>query len=438
MTDGVIGALGRLGGVRVISRQSAMHYKNSTKKLPEIAEELGVDYLVEGSVARDGDSIRLQARLVRPQPEQQVWAEAYDRPSTRAISLHDSVAISVARAAGASIEPGEESRMSLAREVDPKVYEAHLQGRFFLDQGRPETLDKAAAFFESAMTLDPTFAPAFVGFAEVMMWKAYLFEDPVSLVNKAVSAAHQALALDQTQSGAYAVLGDSERYFRWDWRAAEEAYLRAIEGSPNDPRVRRKYWAHLASLGRHREARSQLDIARRLDPLSAAIETDFGLQDLFEGRGVDATRRFEKALELDPSNPYSHAGIWIICHEAGRAQECWAPLRAWLAGIGLADLADAGVVPATAAEYKQRLSSIASQLESEASVRRVQVGTGGALFAAAGELDRAEEWLIRAYEERSPEMVWLGQSPSWVELRKRPAVRRILSELNLPYRQDER
>lgn len=327
--------------------------------------------------------------------------------------------------------------MSAIRDVDPAVYEAHLQGRFFLDQGRPETLDKAAAFFENAIELDPTFAPAHVGYAEVMMWKAYLFEDPLAFVGKAVAAAHQALALDQTQSGAYAVLGDAERYFRWDWQAAEEAYLRAVEGSPNDPRVRRKYWAHLASLGRHRDARSQLEIARRLDPLSAAIETDLGLQDLFEGRGLEATQSFERALELDPSNPYAHAGLWIICHQAGRAQECWAPLRAWLAGIGLAGLADRGAAPETDARYRRRLIEIAAELETRSSVNRVQVGTGAALFAAAGELDRAEAWLIRAYEERSPEMVWLAQSPSWKELRRRPAIRKLIDELKLPSRRDE-
>jgi serine/threonine protein kinase/Tfp pilus assembly protein PilF len=432
MTDGVIGALGRLGGVRVISRQSAMHYKNSTKKLPEIAEELGVDFLIEGSVARESDTIRLQARLVRPKPEEQVWAEAYDRASGAVLSLHNEIASEIVRVVAAPVTPREKQQLASVRELDPEVYEAYLQGRYFVQQGRPDALQKARDSFERALKLDGSFAPAYAGLAEVFGLQAYLFGDPVVFALEQERAARRAIDLDPSIGGAHALLGDVLRYYKWDWKGAEIEYRRGVDLAPNDATVRRKYWALLASLGRFREAAEQLEIAQRLDPLSAAAPTDMSLQAILEGDRRGAMQEIKRALDLDPQLPWAHAIHWYLLHEdGGLAEERDSALAAYLRGMGQPSVADQFLAEAASKPYQVRLREAGFELERRSRSGRVSVGLGTALLVAAGEFDVAEEWLKRAYKQRSPELVWLAQDFSWQELRDRPAVLQMLDEMGL-------
>ncbi|MEO7793626.1 MAG: protein kinase, partial [Thermoanaerobaculia bacterium] len=338
MTDALISALARIQGVRVISRQSAMHYKASKKLLPEIARELGVDYVVEGSIARVGERVRLNAQVVQADPETTLWSDSFERVAADVLALQNSFASAVAGAVHVELSPKEATRMATARKVDPTVYQEYLQGRYFVDQGGPGSIEKARHSFEKAIALDPTFAPAHAGLADVYGWLAYLYAEPFVYAAKTEAAARRAIELDPDLSVPYALLGDVLRYYKWDWQGAEAAYRRALELGPNEPIARRYYWALLASLGRFAEAREQIDAAIRIDPLSAAAFADLAYLELFEGQVEPAERDFLHALELGPGLHWAHSGLWIIYGRAGREAEQVKALRGWLVGLGQAEL----------------------------------------------------------------------------------------------------
>ncbi len=434
MTDALISALARIQGVRVISRQSAMHYKGSQKLLPEIAQELGVDFIVEGSVARHADKVRLNAQVIQAHPETTLWSESFERTAADVLALQNTFASAIAKAVHAQITPSEETRMAAAQPIDPEVYLAFLQGRYYVDQGRPESIEKARLSFEKAITLDPTFAPAHAGLADVYGWQAYVFEEPLAYAARQEASARRAIELDPQLAFAHALLGDVLRYYHWDWPGAEAAYRRALELGPNDTQVRRNYGAFLASLGRLEEARAQAEKAIRLDPLSAAEFVNLGYLEVFEGHSAEAEHAFRRALELDPEFPYAHGGLWMLYQKLEREPEQSTALRASLAALDEKELVAAfDELPAGTPhrEIARRLGLLAEEL---AKNRRMPLGLGAALLVAAGELDRAEAWLLRAYEKRDPELVWLAIDPTWAPLRARPRIAQMLIEMKLPNR----
>ena len=384
MTDALISALARIQGVRVISRQSAMHYKGSKKLLPEIARELGVDFVVKGSIARLTDRLRLNAQIVRAEPEATLWSESFERREEDVLVLQNLVAQSVAGAIHVEVSPREAARLADTRTVDPEVYQEYLQGRFFVDQGSPGSIEKARLAFEKAIRLDSSFAPAHAGLADVYGWQAYLYEEPF----------------------VYAAKTEAE--------------------------ARRYYWALLASLGRFVEARQQIEAAIRFDPLSAASFADRAYLELFEGRSDLAERDFRRALELGPGLHWAHSGLWVVYGRTGREREQIAALRGWLAGLGQTELVAAFDTMPAGSSHREIARAVGLLAERLSRSSRVSIGVGVSLLAAAGELDRAQAWLERAFAARDPELVWLAMDPAWEPLRARPRIVRMLAEMRLP------
>ncbi|HLF56828.1 MAG TPA: protein kinase [Thermoanaerobaculia bacterium] len=432
MTDGVISALARIEQLHVISRQSAMHYKGSGKRLPDIGRELGADYLIEASLRRDGDELRLDAKLFRPDPEQQIWSDSFARPARNVLALHADLARAVAAAIHVNLSPQASEGFRTVRSVDPAAYEAYLRGRQLVEQGRPETIGQARTYFDEALRIDPTFAPAHAGLGRVYLYLAYLFEDPTENAARQESAARAAIELDPDLAEAHVLLGENLRYFHWDWDGAEVAFRKGLDLDPNNARARRALWALLASLGRLGEARTHLEIARRVDPLSANSESDLGYQAIFEGSLEEAERSFKRALEIDPGYPYAHAGLWVIYDLQGREPSRKLSLRAFLEGVGQrAVVADLDLLPETVT-YLEYVRRAAERLEEQSRTQRVGIGNIAGVLVAAGEPDRAEAWLARAFERRDPELVWLAMDPAWEKLRKRPGVLRMLEAMKLP------
>ncbi|MBP9825529.1 MAG: protein kinase [Thermoanaerobaculia bacterium] len=432
MTDALISSLARIRGLRVISRQSAMHYKASKKLLPQIARELRVDYVVEGSVARLADRVRLTAQIIQATPETTLWSESFERPDDDVLILQNSFASAIAGAIHVELSPVEESRMAAARKVDPEVYQEYLQGRFFVDQGRPESIEKARLAFEKAIVLDPTFAPAHAGLADVYGWQAYLYAEPFLYAAKTEAAARRAIELDPGLAIPHALLGDVLRYYKWDWASAEASYRRALDLDPSEPLVRRYYWGLLCTLGRFAEARTQIEAAIRFDPLSAASFADLAYLELFEGRDDLAERHFRRALELGPGLHWAYSGLWILHGRAGRETEQIAALRGWLAGLGQTELLTAFDALPAGTSHREIARTVGLLAEELSHTRRIPIGIGVSILAGAGELDRAERWLVRAFEARDPELVWLAMDPAWEPLRKRPRIVSMLAEMRLP------
>jgi serine/threonine-protein kinase len=322
--------------------------------------------------------------------------------------------------------------MAKARAVDPQVYQDYLQGRYFVDQGKPDSVEKARLSFERAIARDPAFAPAHAGLADVYSWLAYLYEEPLVWAAKMEASARLAIELDPELSYAQMAVGDVLRYYKWDWLGAEAAYRHSIELEPNEARVRRAYWGLLTTLGRLAEAREQIAVAIRIDPLSAASHADLAYIELIEGHHGEAERLFRRALDLNPGLHWAHSGLWVIYGRDGREAERIAELRGWLAGLGQKELLaafDAMPKGASHLEIARRVGRLAEQISRR---ERMSIGLGTTILAGAGELDLAEAWLTRAYAARDPELVWLGMDPAWEPLRTRPRVVDMLREMRLP------
>jgi tetratricopeptide (TPR) repeat protein len=407
-----------------------MHYKNSTKKLPEIAEELGVDYLVEGSVARDGNSVRLQARLVRPNPEQQIWADAYDRSIASAIAMHEAMAVSIARAAGGAIESTNKGEVATQAAVEPAVYELYLQGRYWAGKFGREELTAARAYFEKAIALNPRFAPAWAGLADTLAMTGLFYSDASEQLNEAETAAKRAMSLDPDSAQALGTLSDIAGA-RWEWQLAEDYVLRAIEIDPSSSQAYRRYWLLLAPQRRFEEARIAIEQARKLDPLSAQTTANLGLQELFEDRVAEAEKVLLSALSLDPDYRLVHAYLWVVYSRLERDPDRGRELIKYLSAVGYSDdVADLEELIELEG-YPKALRKLALSLDSKYSDEPDRLGVIAGLLAESGETDRALAWLRAGVSRRAWSLGWLPVAPDLRKLRDRPEFQELIRELGL-------
>lgn len=431
MTDGLIGSLAQLGGLRVISRQSAMHYKGSDKRLPQIAHELGVDYVVEGSLAHNGDRLRLRVRVVRGATEEQLWTDVFDYPATDVLALHNEVAGAIARSIEVRPAPVEARRLASAPAIDPQAYEDYLTGRHWAGKFREEDLRRAAGYFERAIAQDPEFAPAWAGLADALVQIGLYHTDTRDTLPKAEAAAERALQQDASLPEAWAALANIS-LARWRWSEAEERLRRALAFEASSAQTHWRYWLVLAPQLRLEEAREQIETASTLDPLSARITSNLGLQYLFERRFEDAERELRRALELDPDYQLTHGYLWVLYALQEKDPERGAELRAYVEAMGFSEvlpeydrlLRDRG--------YDVALDWVAMRLADEPWEAPTRVGYLAGLLAEAGRTEMALEELADGLEQRAWEMRWVSVLPDFRKLHGDPRFHRIVDTLGLP------
>ncbi|MBP9825526.1 MAG: protein kinase, partial [Thermoanaerobaculia bacterium] len=431
MTDALISALARIEGVRVISRQSAMHYKGSTKLLPQIARELGVDFVVEGSVARVGETVRLNTQVIQADPEATLWSESFERAAADVLALQNTFASAIASAIHVQVSPVEQSRLAATKSIDPDAYEAYLQGRYYGNQFSEEALRKAQGYFERAVAKDPSFAPAWVGLADTLMMLGSFHSDERDAIDNAGAAASKAVMLDPNLADGHAALSEVSMN-RLDWAAAERQISRALELNPNSALARRRHWMLLSCLLRLDESQGEAEAAMRLDPLSAKVAADLGIQHLFRGDHAGAVRALHSALELDKDYNLAHVYLWMTYHEMGQDPQRGDELRYYLADLGEPKLLPQYDERLRASGYASALRWVALELDRQAVDRPYAAGVVAGLLAAAGEKDKAIAWLEKGVNRRSWEMAWLAVSPDYKPLRDMPEFRGFLRKLGLP------
>ncbi|MBP9825499.1 MAG: protein kinase [Thermoanaerobaculia bacterium] len=431
MTDALISALARIQGVRVISRQSAMHYKDSKKLLPEIARELGVDFVVEGSVTRSADRVRLNAQVIQADPETTLWSESFERATQDVVALQNTFASAIAHAVHAQISPVEETQMASTKSVDPKAYEAYLQGRYWAGKHGAESFRKAQGYFERAIAIDSAFAPAWTDLAAILQRQGYFFADLAPKLVQAETAVQRALDLDPTSAAAHAVLGDLH-LARWNWDAAEQEIRKAVGFEPNSSVAHLNYWRLLMRLRRFEEARREIELARTLDPVSANITANYGYQFSVEGRCQEALGYFDQTLELDPDFTLVHAYAWLCHHQLERDPERGRELRSWLLAEQLDEVVPEFERRLARDGYPSALSWVANRLDAMADNPNVTVGLVAGLLATAGEPDKAMRWLERGYEKRAWSLGWIATMLDLQSLRGREDFRSLVRKMNLP------
>jgi TolB-like protein/Tfp pilus assembly protein PilF len=431
MTEALITDLAKIGALKVISRTSVMRYKGADKSLPEIAAELGVDAVIEGSVLRAGDEIRVTSQLIHAASDTHIWADSYDRRLSDVLNLQRELARAIVAEVKAKLSPEEERLLKPERSIDPRAHDEYLRGRYHLHKVTADAMETAIGYFRRAIEIDPTHAAAHAGMADAYMIQgSWLKAVPLgTAIVRGKAAAKKALELDPTLGEAHASLGYAATFYDWDWPAAESAYQLAIASNPNDSLTRMYYCWYLAAQARTDEANAQMRVAHRLDPLSAWVGSNVAIPPFLSGRYDEAIQICRRALELDPDFPEANWVLGTCLAASGRYDEAVETFRAtlehgkeyvgWL-GYALALSGDT----ASAREILEELEKMRPQGKASADdIARVHI--------ALGQLDQAFDWLDRALDERALFVIYLKVHPCYAPLRSDERYRRCLERLGL-------
>lgn len=431
MTEQLTTELAQISALRVISRTSVMRHEASRKPLTEIAKDLHVDAVVEGSVMQSGERVRITAQLIQASPEKHLWAESYERELKDVLTLQGEVARDIAREIRVKLTPQEQVRLTSSRPVSSEAYDAYLKGRFHWTKGTEENYRAAKKYFERAAEIDPNYAPAYSGLADYF-WATDELAPQVAMP-RAKDYALKALAIDNTLSNAHTTLADVRFNADWDWPAAEKEFRRALELNPSDAEAHRMYSVFLSAMGRADEALAEIRTAQGLDPLSLLTNSTAGWTFYFARQYDRAIEQCQKVLELDPNYVGAHACLgyaYLAKRIYGKAiAEC----RRATTGSGSEPLRMAGLGRAYAlAGRRAEARRILRGLRAESKRRYVPAYFLVTVYVALGENDEAFYWLEKAHGERDAYLTWLKVDDAVDPLRSEPRFRELLDRVGLP------
>ncbi len=307
MTDALIAGLAQIKALKVISRTSVMQYKEGKKPLPQIARELGVEGIIEGSVTRSGGRVRITAQLIDARQDRHLWASSYEREMTDVLALQSEVVRAIADEIRVQVAPEERERLNTARTVDPEAYEAYLKGRFFWNKATAPAVERSIEYFRDAIEKDPKNAAAYVALVEAYSLLRQMAALPqAEVASKQREAALRALEIDDNLAEGHVALANVKVDIDWDWKGAEREYRRAIELSPSYANARLWYSQLLNMLARHEEALAQIKRAQELDPLNPFIAVNLQYRLYFLGRHDEALAESRKLLEIYPDYWLNH------------------------------------------------------------------------------------------------------------------------------------
>jgi TolB-like protein/Tfp pilus assembly protein PilF len=433
MTDEITTDLAKLPGIRVISRTSAMQYKDTHKNMPQIARELNVDAVVERTVLCVGNRVRIRTQLIYAPADRHLWAQAYERDLKDVLTLQANLAQDIAGEIQLNLTSQQRANLS-ARSVDPEAHELYLKGRYFWNKRDQTGFAKAIDYFQQAIAKDPTYAAAYAGLADSYALSGGFNLIPVEqAMPRAQAAAERALELDRNLAEAHASLGLIAPFNNWSWPDAERHYQRALELNPNYATAHHWYAeGYLMPVGRADDAIAEIRKAQELDPLSAVIATDLGKELYFVRRYDEALIELRRALELDPNfvsahnwisdtllekRMYNDAMVELEKTKPFREERVYTRQTAYLyARMGRRDQARAALTKSLQLSKGKQVSS----------------GAVALTYAALGEKDESFQWLERAYAERSSFMTSLKYWSVFDPLRDDPRFSDLLRRVDLP------
>ena len=430
MTEELTNRLAQISALRVISRTSVAQYKNSHKSLPEVAKELHVDAVVEGSVMRANDRVRITAQLIQASTDQHLWAKTYEREPQDVLTLQDEVAQAIADEVKVTLTPQEQARLSNSRPVNPAAHEAYLKGNY-LKLGTVAQRQKAKEYFDEAIRIDPDYAPAYAGLADYY-WSATEL-NPNAAMPKAKEDALKALALDPLLAHAHTALAAIHFYADWDWAGAEQEVRRALELNPNDADGHRTYSYFLVALGRNEEAFNEIRRAQELDPLSIATQVTAGWVFYFARQYDQAVDQCKRALELDQNSAGGVDCLGLSYLAKGMYEQAIAAAQRSVELSGDDPSRQVGLGRAYAlAGRKADASKVLADLRWQSSRTYVPPNIVAMVYAALGQREEAFAWLDKAYSERDRYMPWLKADCAFDSLRADPRFAQLLHRVGFP------
>ena len=435
MTDTLIGDLAKIEELRVISRTSSMHYKGTKKSLPQIASELKVDAVVEGTVQRIGERIRVSAQLIHGPTDRHMWAEVYERDVRNVFDLQSEIARAIAAQVKIKMSQADQVRLASRRPVNPKAFDDYLQGRYlFWNKRTEENINKAIGYFESAIQIDPSYALAYAALADCYNSMGTVqmgVLPPTEARIRAEEAASKALEIDPNLAEAHTALGFA-KHFSWSWDLAEQEFKRAIELNPNYAYAHNSYASFLMARGRVEEAIASSNRARELDPLSLTISVQRGFM-------LENARRYDEAIEqlrsviaLDQNHYQAH---WMLGHTYACSGRFAEGVEAAEKAVELSKRTPGalGILGFTygLAGRKDDAKKILDELLDLNNRRYVTPAAIAWVYISLGDTDRAFVWLEKAYQERSNFMAYLGVVPLADSLRSDPRFSDLLHRIGL-------
>lgn len=436
MTDTLITDLAQMGSVKVISRTSIMRYKKTDKSLPEIARELNVGGIIEGTVQRSGDRVRITAQLIEGATDKHLWAQSYERAVKDVLALQDEVARDVANEIKVKLTPQEQARLTRARPVNPEAHELYLRGRFHWNKRSPEGVRKSIEYFEQAIEKDPDNALAYSALADSYnVISSYNLLAPNEAFPKAKEAATKAVQLDDSLAEAHTSLAVVKAAYEWEWSGAEREYKRAIELNPGYATAH--YWyafSVLTRLGRFEEAIAEMNRALEFDPFSLIINTNLGWIFYYAHRYDDALEQCRKVLDLDSNFASAHLRMVQAYEQKGMFDDAIAetekliPLRREDQPEDIRALRKAYRTSGAKGYWRQRLGSVQQQMKHH----YVSPAFVASIYASLGEKDEAFLWLEHAYAERDNWLSFLKVDPRFDTLRSDPRFQDLLRRIGLP------
>ena len=431
MTDELISDLGQIRALRVISRTSVMAYKRARKPLPEIARELGVDAVIEGTVLRSGDQVRITAQLIEAATDKHLWSQSYEGQLRDTLALQNQVARAIADQIRINLNAQEQAALKSVRVVNPEAYESYLKGRYFWNKRTSEGLKVALAYFTQAIEQDPKYAQSYSGLADTYAllgdWQ-YGVMTPKEALPKAKAAAIKALELDSTLGEAHNSLAFCLDGFDWDFSAAEKEFQRAIELNPGYATAHHWYAWHLSLLGRYDEAILEMEKAENLDPLSLIINADLAELLLLARSYDESIRQSRKTIEMDPNFALAHNQLGQAYLQKEMRDEAITELQKAVQLSAGSPTCLANLARAYAASGKKsEAAKLLADLKKRSSPGYSHASEIAVVYAALGDKNQAMTWLQKGYEERFNPGVLLrpGFDPLRPDPRFQELVRRI-------------
>ena len=435
MTDALIGDLAQIGRLHVISRTSSMHYKGTKKSLPQIAGEINVDAVVEGTVQRSGDRVVVRAQLIHAATDRHLWVQTYTRDVRDVLDLQSEIAQAIAREVHIQLTPGEQARFTARRPVQPKAYDSYLQGRYlFWNKRTEENINKAIELFENAIKEDANYAPAYVGLADCYAALSVVQVSaltPAEGRRRAEEAATKALELDSGLAEAYSALGYVNHY-NWNWTAAEQHFKRALELNPNYANAHNVYASYLMTRGRVDESIAESNRARELDPFSLSISAQRGFLLENARRYGEAIEQLRAVIAMDPNH---YQAYWLLGHTYAANQQFDEAVAAAEKAVALSGrtpgaLGMLGLAYGLAGRKAEAMKILNELLE----LNKTRYVTPAALcnvYLGLGDKEKTFVWLEKAYEERSNYIAYLKVFPILDPIRSDPRFAALVQRVGL-------
>ncbi len=434
MTDELITELAKIRGLRVISRTSVKGYKTSRRSLPEIARRLNVDGILEGTVLRFENRVRITVQFIRAQKDEHLWAQSFDRELGDILKLQGELASTIAAQVRIHVSAADHLRLTSARRIDPGAYESYLRGRYFCLKRTEKNLNKAREYFEQAIAIEPDYASAYSGLADSYFYSGYYFGKmaPLEAMPKARDAARRALELDDSLAEAHTSLALVKFFLDWDLAAAAQGFRHAIALNPNYATAYQANSVVYGAMQRHEDSIAEARRGLEVDPLSIPVNNIVG-EMLSAARQWDlAIDQYRKTIELDADVALVHENLGTALEEVGSYDEA---IEEYLVARTLGG-ENAGIVGELRDAYekgklrgfRQKQLQLALARENGWHVDMFQIA---ALYARLGDSNLAFAWLEKAFEARSGMLIWLRMYPDFANLTEYPEFHNLLQSVGL-------